>query len=783
MTKHAHPRRTLILSFLSLVLCASMLVGVTFAWFSDGVTSSNNRIVAGTLDVDVYYGNPDDENSIQDVDTLFNDVTLWEPGAVAWENLTVVNLGSLTLKYKLEVNFSNENYINENGARLSQILRVAIVEGGITATTREAVLEQAGLGITLADFAKGGYLNPKDTAGDRATYGLVIYWPAYGDHNDWNLNNGKTTSDGEPLHVDLGINLTAWQKNAEVDSFGPDYDAGLGETYVSSYEEFKAALAEGGKVVLESNVTVDATSNDEIAIVPEGVSVTLDLNGYTLATPDGVTGVYALNNRGTLTLLDSVSGGSVTARGIYNGYDAAGNYVTDAKLTVENGTYNAIGNGGGAAIFNYGTANVNGGLFTSLSSYALNNRGTMTVKNAAVDGGIYCENGTLEITDTDVRNTRTGAHAIYVSNSEVTINSGSFHNENANNATVIANGTSLVTIKDGEFSIGTSSYLLDGTKFVIEGGTFRGGLRGTNMEISGGSFDNSNGSGYNLTDPTITGGTFIDTNPAGLDASLQGAGSEYIAISYTKTPDAATFATEIEPITCYVVSKRETTVVLAAPDTVYAPANENYTVKTVANNALASILAGLQNNEFNSVYLLPGTYNCASTLYVYSSMEIIGLGDKEDIKVVKGSASQSNRHLFNCSGTKEDYIEVTIRNLTLDASAKTTATAMNKQYNAAVQCIRKSKVKCYDLIITTGNNAFYGQSFYVNATNAVDGVTYPSYMYVENCAINSSYILSSSGTSYFYHYNLTHSNGTKTYTTNSGRTKNVQMAPDDWTWD
>ena len=36
-----------------LLLCVSMLVGSTFAWFTDSVTSSGNRIVSGKLAVDL----------------------------------------------------------------------------------------------------------------------------------------------------------------------------------------------------------------------------------------------------------------------------------------------------------------------------------------------------------------------------------------------------------------------------------------------------------------------------------------------------------------------------------------------------------------------------------------------------------------------------------------------------------------------------------------------------------------------------------------------------------
>ena len=61
-------KRKLLVSALSLLLCIGMLVGNTFAWFTDNVTSTNNIIKSGTLDVEMYWADgteaiPDDESS------------------------------------------------------------------------------------------------------------------------------------------------------------------------------------------------------------------------------------------------------------------------------------------------------------------------------------------------------------------------------------------------------------------------------------------------------------------------------------------------------------------------------------------------------------------------------------------------------------------------------------------------------------------------------------------------------------------------------------------------
>jgi len=88
-------RRALTMSIISLILCCAMLVGTTFAWFTDEVVTGMNTIEAGNLDIELLAnGTKVDSNT-----KLFDDVTLWEPGVVVYENLQIANVGSLALKY------------------------------------------------------------------------------------------------------------------------------------------------------------------------------------------------------------------------------------------------------------------------------------------------------------------------------------------------------------------------------------------------------------------------------------------------------------------------------------------------------------------------------------------------------------------------------------------------------------------------------------------------------------------------------------------------------------
>ena len=55
MTKTRSTKRALLTSGLVLIMCITMLIGTTFAWFTDSVTSAGNIIKSGTLDVEMYW--------------------------------------------------------------------------------------------------------------------------------------------------------------------------------------------------------------------------------------------------------------------------------------------------------------------------------------------------------------------------------------------------------------------------------------------------------------------------------------------------------------------------------------------------------------------------------------------------------------------------------------------------------------------------------------------------------------------------------------------------------
>ena len=105
-------KRSLLASVLALVMCVTMLVGTTFAWFTDSASTAVNKIESGTLHVDIVGENGDslDGKTLSFRDVNKNADVLWEPGATfALDSFRIVNTGKLALKYKVIINGVNGN--------------------------------------------------------------------------------------------------------------------------------------------------------------------------------------------------------------------------------------------------------------------------------------------------------------------------------------------------------------------------------------------------------------------------------------------------------------------------------------------------------------------------------------------------------------------------------------------------------------------------------------------------------------------------------------------------
>ena len=107
MSNFKSTRRALVTSIISMLLCFVMLLGTTFAWFTDSVTSSGNVIKSGTLDVEMYWAagteDPDAASWTDASKGAIFDYDRWEPGYTVARHLKIENKGTLALNYKLAI--------------------------------------------------------------------------------------------------------------------------------------------------------------------------------------------------------------------------------------------------------------------------------------------------------------------------------------------------------------------------------------------------------------------------------------------------------------------------------------------------------------------------------------------------------------------------------------------------------------------------------------------------------------------------------------------------------
>ena len=134
-------RSALFSSTVALLLCFAMLLGTTYAWFTDSVTSQGNIIASGSLDIELYHANKGTDGKderVGDTTKLFTDVdsNLWEPGAMAWERFTAKNEGTLDLKYAFSLYARNATEVD--GVSFANMLKVAVVDNNFE-YTRENV--------------------------------------------------------------------------------------------------------------------------------------------------------------------------------------------------------------------------------------------------------------------------------------------------------------------------------------------------------------------------------------------------------------------------------------------------------------------------------------------------------------------------------------------------------------------------------------------------------------------------------------------------------------------
>ena len=302
-------KRALLTSVMALVMCVVMLVGTTFAWFTDTASTAVNKIQAGNLDIELQMKNNDGKWVDAENQTLNflqkqgekqvpSEDILWEPGCTyELPELRIVNKGNLALKYKISISGAKDA-TPENDKNDLKLLDVIDWTYSVTG---------AG-GATVAELGTERHLAAK-TADEDVFDTLTI-------KGQMQTSAGN---DYQGMAIEgIAITVVATQDTVESDSFGKDYDENATYPVVVSQNE------------LNTTLTLDALKDENGKVSP--VEVTL-------------------GNTATADINYSESSSGYTGKGVMlgstklNKYAAAPAEEGQYKFTFKDGTINSAATG------------------------------------------------------------------------------------------------------------------------------------------------------------------------------------------------------------------------------------------------------------------------------------------------------------------------------------------------------------------------------------------------------------------------------------------------------
>ena len=466
MTSSKSTKRALISSTLALLMCVAMLIGTTFAWFTDTASTGVNKIVSGNLKVDIIGADSDSHieklnfTKAATTDAEAGAEILWEPGCrYLTEGFRIANKGNLALKWKAQVN-AGTTAANEGNFDLLDVIDFYMVTKAADGTETETAL----------DVFTG---NLKKTETSDVYYIKGVMQTTAG--NDYQ----GLTLDG------ISITVVATQDTVENDSFNNQYDKDAEyPILVTTGDELQATVSNATapvNIVLANSIT---TNN---FVIPADKDVTLDLNGRTVTNA----GSHTILNKGHLTLTDSSADKSGQIISL-KGNTAALRNGDNAVCVVEGGTISRDGANGNTwhVVENFGKMTFNGGkvVLKNGNGFAITNGWNYFDPGASTTHAVM-EINALEL-DTDssgIKNCRYG---------DLTVND--------------------VTVTSTGYWALSNDYL--GTA-VINGGTltsksFKAVSNGAAMTVNGGTFDGTAGfivQSY-ATSTVLNGGTFANMN-------------------------------------------------------------------------------------------------------------------------------------------------------------------------------------------------------------------------------------------------------------------------------
>ena len=303
MTSSKSTKRALISSALAILVCVAMLIGTTFAWFTDTASTGVNKIQAGNLDIEVEYRTSSDEDwkTLDNATDLFGaEGTLFEPGHTRVVELRITNAGNLALKYKIGMNVVSETAGTNkagNPYKLSDYLKVATTgiqqynpADQISSLMERLIFQKGDFGMWTArnfanfelEYASNGNVHALQP-GAAQILGIKVYMP------ETVGNEANAISAEKAAFINFGLNVVATQYTTESDSYGTQYDKDATYPVIVSNQQqandaitnatdkkVNISIAPGQTITLDNGIAHEGDKSRDITFSGDG-SQTVDV--------------------------------------------------------------------------------------------------------------------------------------------------------------------------------------------------------------------------------------------------------------------------------------------------------------------------------------------------------------------------------------------------------------------------------------------------------------------------------------------------------------------------
>ena len=288
-------KRALLTSVMALVMCVVMLVGTTFAWFTDTASTAVNKIQAGNLDIEVEYTlDGENWNNLDGATDIFQK-GLWEPGHTEVVALKFKNNGNLALKYSINMNIVDETVgINksEQEYKLSDYLKVKTLSQeasqiGDICIGMAFSARNDGLGYTATANFKDATVLDHDLFLAPGEVGNYLIMKVYMPETVGNEANAISTE--KAASIRFGLNVVATQVPYEKDSFGNTYDKDATYPVIVSNQQqandaitnaadkkVNISIASGQTITLDNGIANEGDKSRDVTFVGDG-SQTVDV--------------------------------------------------------------------------------------------------------------------------------------------------------------------------------------------------------------------------------------------------------------------------------------------------------------------------------------------------------------------------------------------------------------------------------------------------------------------------------------------------------------------------